>query len=128
MPSIEPRPIDDFFPQLAEAESVVELLKNEYGDKAPAVIDAMKSRGEIPAECEYFDDWISELMSEKEQEVCSFEFECLSSYSDTSTVEVVTFCGIYWIKNFEFGDICYFSSEAGAREAAEEAFNFEWPE
>jgi hypothetical protein len=126
--SIETQTLEFFFPKLAEEESVINLLNEEYGDKAFALIEAMKSQGEIPPGYEHFSDHISDLISEKEEYLNSFEIECFTSYSDTSEVSIMKFAEMYWVKNFEFGDISYFSSEADARKAAEIAFNFKWLE
>jgi hypothetical protein len=124
---LEPRPLDDFFPILAKDESVQKLLAELYGSKAEMLIEAMASQGDIPDEFESFSDHIMDLMTVNAEYVDDFEIECLSSYSTTSDVSIQKFADIFWITNFEFGDIMYFSSEEDVRRAAEDSFGFKWP-
>lgn len=126
--SIETQTLDFFFPKLAEEESVIKLLNEEYGDKASALIEAMKAQGEIPEGCEGFCDSILDLMHEHEECMDSFEFECFTSYSVTSEVQITRFAEIYSVRNFEITDIVYFSSAVDAKKAAENVFGFKWPE
>jgi hypothetical protein len=123
------QPLEDFYPALAKEESVRAMLLQEYGDHAPTLLDAMENQTEIPDEFEFFSDQILEHINYSAEEVDSFEIECLSSYSTTSTVSIKCFSEIYWVSNFEFGDICYFSKEEDAMKAAKEEFgHFDNPE
>jgi hypothetical protein len=125
----ETQPLEDFFPMLAQDEAVRMFLINEYGERAPHLIKAMETKGKIPDEFEFFEDNILEYIHSNSEEVESYEIECLSSYSTTSTVTVEKFLEIFWVSNFEFGDICYFSNEEDAMKAAKEEFgHFDNPE
>lgn len=116
------QPLEDFYPALAKEESVRAMLLQEYGDRAPTLLDAMENRTEIPDEFEFFSEQLLEHMNDCAEEVDSFEIECLTSYSTTSTVSIKSFSEIYWVSNCEFGDICYFSNEEDAMKAAQEEF------
>jgi hypothetical protein len=124
-PETEPRPLEEFFPQLADDASVIELVERLYGTNSAAVIQAMKSQGGDADGLEPLFDAIMDLMSDREESVYSFEVEALSSYSDTATIDVLTFAGLYWVSSLEFGDIGYFSSEEDAKRAAENMLGFD---
>jgi hypothetical protein len=119
-----PQPLEDFFPILARDESVRRFLTEEYGDRAALLIAAMETPYELASEFDFLIDALIEFISENSEEIDSFEFECLSSDSETSTVSIHRFSGIFWVGNLQFGDICYFASEEAARQAAEEFHQF----
>lgn len=73
----------------------------------------------------FFDDLI-ELMAENEKEIDSIEIECLSSYGTTSTFILMEFAGIYTIRNWELGDLLYFSSLDSAKSALHKDFGIDW--
>jgi hypothetical protein len=125
VPETEPRPLEEFFPQLAEHASVIELVERLYGTDSPTVLQAMKSQSWNPGGLEPLFDAIIELMSDREECVHWVEVEALSSYSETATINVLTFAGLYWVSSLEFGDISYFSSEEDAKRAAENMLGFD---
>ena len=73
-----------------------------------------------------FIDGVIEVMTEEAVEVDSIEIECLSCYAEVSTITLTEFAGIFAIRNFEFGDLIYFSTAASAKQAVLEKFGVEW--
>jgi|GEM_PF-1707856 len=122
---LNPRSLDNFLPILAKEDSVRRFLAAEYGDRAALLLELMESPHELPDEFNFLTEALIEFIHDNSEEIDSFEFECLSSYSETSTVSIHRFSGIFWVGNLEFGDICYFASEEDARQVAEEFRQFD---
>lgn len=119
------QPLDDFLPILAKEDSVRRFLAAEYGERAALLLELMESPHELPDEFNFLTDALIEFIHDNSEEIDSFEIEILSSDSETSTVSIHRFSGIFWVGNFEFGDICYFASEEDARQVAEEFRQFD---
>lgn len=103
---LNPQPLDNFLPILAKEDSVRRFLAAEHGDRAAILLELMESPHELPDEFNFLTDALIEFIHDNSEEIDSFEFECLSSYSETSTVSIHRFSGIFWVGNLEFGDIC----------------------
>lgn len=73
-----------------------------------------------------FMERLIEVMSDEEEVLDDIEVECLSSYSATTTITLTEFAGIYAIRNFEFGDLIYFSTAESAKQAVLKEFGVDW--
>lgn len=113
-------------PLLMKNEQAIKIAKDEIGLNA-AELEALLSKDDAFSDKRLMllHDALLEVMLESEG-VDYAEIECLSSYSTTSVFDLRQFGGVYFITNFEQGDLGYFTSIEDAKKAAKKEYGFDW--
>lgn len=118
--------LEECFPILLTDKRVSQLASMKLGEDADKVVELAAKPDPYKHEgLADFYDALVELLDQAES-IDSAEIECLSSYSTTSTFDLMEFGGVFFIQNLEFGNIGYFTSAEDAKAAAEESIGFKW--
>jgi hypothetical protein len=112
------KPLESFFPSLAELPSVQTALEAEFGKNVSAIIAKMKAAESLSEEELGAHDIISDLV--RNDSVAADSIDGWSSaYNDTFSINIVQFGSVFWIEAAEFDDIGYFGTRQEAKDAAE---------
>ncbi len=100
----EPKPIEKYFPLLAEDETVQKAITEEFADCSGIIIEELRSGN--PRDEVY--NLIIDLIANNPETV---ETECrLGAYDAPFPISIVRFGPVFWIEAQEFDDIRYFGS------------------
>lgn len=110
---------------LLDDKKVAAIAVEEIGSVEQVRKELAKKNPFENPKMEYFSDRIMDLLSEGEI-IDSATIECLSSYSATSDFDLIHYGGIYYVRNFEFGDSGYFKTAEDAKAAVEDTVGFAW--
>ena len=124
--SPKPLALEECFPTLLQDQRVLKLANEILGGGAQRVLELMKEPEPFShVGLAEFHDAVIDLLGEAEY-LDSAEIECLSSYSTTSSFDLMMFAGVFFVQNLEHGNIGYFLSAETAKKAAEELIGFKW--
>jgi hypothetical protein len=111
------KPLEFFFPSLAESLPVQKALSEQFGERAPSIVAKLKAGQSLSDEELGAHDIIHDLI--RNSSIGVHSIEALGAYDDTFSVNVMQFGNVFWISAMEFDDIGYFDDLEQAKSAAE---------
>src|SRR5262249_44142524 len=112
------KPLESFFPSLAELPSVQTALREEFGKDGSVIIAKMKAGESLSDEELGAHDIIHDIVHNN-----SVVTDSLAGWSsadnDIFPINVMQFGSVFWIEAPEFDDIGYFDTAKDAKEVAE---------
>ncbi|MDF1658778.1 MAG: hypothetical protein P1U58_14280 [Verrucomicrobiales bacterium] len=109
------RPIDFFYPKLADLQEEDAALRKRFGGKTCEVLALMKGRTEFPEDYVEAHYLMEDLVRDSARDVIGMWVE--GSEAGEYQVEVREFGGVYFVSAPQFDDIGYFETEEDAETA-----------
>jgi hypothetical protein len=113
------KPLNAFYPALAQNKKVQKALKKEFGPVANGIIDKLKAGTPLEENEQGAEDTIADLVMNEAKVVHSIEAR--GGY-DNFDVNILRFGPVFSIRAIEFDEIGYFSSKKNTISAAESEF------